>query len=219
MTVNLCTKDGAITTTSHFLALVETKYNVKVVQWMSDAGGEYKSKAFDSMLKDRGIEILQSIPYTHQQNDRAEQIILMLMEKAESMRLQACLPQSWWEFSVEHATHIYNQTPLCHLNWQTPYQLLNNEKPSVEHLWVFGCGAYVYIPAETRVNTLAPKSKLMIYLSCHHPFANFLNFWNLYTLCVYPLSLNFFPPFTPIKTMRMRLLLKSRDQLPCDWIL
>ena len=94
-TVKLHTKDGALTATSQFLALVETKYNAKVVQWMSDAGGEYKSKALDKMLKDRGIEIFQSIPYTHQQNGRAERIIYTLMEKAESMRLQACLPQSW----------------------------------------------------------------------------------------------------------------------------
>ena len=51
--VKLHTKDGALTATSQFLVLVEMKYNVKVVQWMSDAGGEYKSKVFDKMLKDR----------------------------------------------------------------------------------------------------------------------------------------------------------------------
>jgi transposase InsO family protein len=39
---------------------------------MSDAGGEYKSNAFIKMLKDKGIEILQSVPHTHQQNGQAE---------------------------------------------------------------------------------------------------------------------------------------------------
>jgi len=96
LTVNLRTKDAVLTATSQFIALVENKFDSKITQWMSDAGGEYKSKAFDMMLKDRGIEILQSIPYAHQQNGRAEHIIRTLMEKAESMRLQACLPQSWW---------------------------------------------------------------------------------------------------------------------------
>jgi hypothetical protein len=130
---------------------------------MSDAGGEYKSKAFEKMLKDRGIEILQSIPYAHQQNGRAERIIRTISEKAETMRLQACIPQSWWEFAVEHATHVYNQTPLhCH-NWQTPYELLYGEKPSIDHLRIFGCGAYVFIPAEIRANKLAPKSEIMTY--------------------------------------------------------
>ena len=97
------------------------------------------------------------------------------MEKAESMRFQACLPQSWWEFSVEHAVHVYNHTPLCRLNWQTPYELLYNERPSVSHLRVFGCGAYVYLPAETRANKLAPKSEMMTYLG-NAPGANGFTF-------------------------------------------
>ena len=165
-TVSLRTKDGAITATSQFLIFVKTKFNAKVIQWMSDAGGEYKSKALNSMLRDKGIEILQSIPYTHQQNGRAEHIICTLMEKAESMRLQACLPQSWWEFLVEHAAHVYNRMPLRHLNWQTPYQLLYNERPSVEYLWVFGCGAYVYIPVETRANVITH-----LFITLYFPFS------------------------------------------------
>ena len=80
------------------------------------------------------------------------------------MRHQACLPQSWWQFSVEHTVHMYNRTPQRRLNWQTPYELLYGERPSIDHLRVFGCGAYVFIPAETRANKLAPKSELMIYL-------------------------------------------------------
>ena len=170
-TVNMRTKDAALTATSQFLAMVETKFGSRIEQWMSDAGGEYKSQAFNKMLLDRGIEILQSIPYAHQQNGRAERIIRTLMEKAESMRLLACLPQSWWQFSVEHATHVYNRTPLCRLNWQTPYTLLYRERPSIDHLRVFGCGAYVFIPAETRINKLAPKSKIMTYLG-NAPGAN-----------------------------------------------
>src|ERR1700733_8776843 len=163
-TVNLRTKDAALTATSHFIKLIENRFKSTIIQWMSDAGGEYKSRAFDKMLKDRGIEILQSIPYAHQQNGRAERIIRTIMEKAESMRLQACIPQSWWEFAVEHATHVYNRTPLRRHNWQTPYQLLHGEKPSIDHLKIFGCGAYVFIPAEIRANKLAPKSEIMTYL-------------------------------------------------------
>jgi len=75
---------------------------------MSDAGGEYKSKAFLELLKDKGIHISQSIPYVHQQNGRAERLIRTLTEKAETLQFQACLPQSWWEFALDYATHIYN---------------------------------------------------------------------------------------------------------------
>src|SRR5882724_11982514 len=54
--------------------------------------------------------------------------------------------------------------PLHHINWQTPYELLNDERPSISHLKVFGCGAYVFLPAEVRANKLAPRSELMVYL-------------------------------------------------------
>jgi hypothetical protein len=144
--------------------MVKNKYKTTVGKWMSDVGGEYKSNLFIKMLKDEGIEILQSVPHTHQQNGRAEHIIRTLMEKSEAMRLEACLPQSWWEFSLKHATHVYNRTPICHLSWQTPHQQLEKEKPSVGHLRVFGCGAEAFILAEVRTNKMAPKSELMTYL-------------------------------------------------------
>ena len=114
--------------------MVETKYQVKVQRWMTDGGGEYTSKAYSEMLKDKGIEISQSIAHVHQQNGQAEWIIRTLMEKAETMRLQACLPQSWWEFTLDHTTHVYNRTPIRHLDWQTPSQKLSGSKPSVDHL-------------------------------------------------------------------------------------
>jgi len=43
-----------------------------VQQQMSDGRGEYKSVAFDEMLKNRGIRILQSAPHTPQKNGHAE---------------------------------------------------------------------------------------------------------------------------------------------------
>ncbi|PIL22579.1 hypothetical protein GSI_15268 [Ganoderma sinense ZZ0214-1] len=116
------------------------------------------------MLKDKGIEIIPSAPHIHQQNGRAERIIRTLMDKSEAMRHDACIPQSWWEFSFEHAAHLHNRTPTRRLEWRTPYELLNGTKPDISHLRVFGCGAYVFLPPEVRKNKLSPKSELMIYL-------------------------------------------------------
>jgi len=60
---------------------------------------------------------------------------------------------------------------LSHHNWRTPYELLYGERPSIAHLRVFGCGAYVFLPAEVRANKLAPKSEMMTYLG-NAPGAN-----------------------------------------------
>ena len=70
-TINLRTKDAALPATRHFLAMVETQYKASVRAWMSDAGGEYTSMAFLTMMKEKGITVLQSVPHAHQQNGRA----------------------------------------------------------------------------------------------------------------------------------------------------
>jgi len=62
--VLLCEKLAAITALKQFMALVKTQYSTDIKEWMSDAGGEYKSDAFLKTLKDAGIKILQSAPHT-----------------------------------------------------------------------------------------------------------------------------------------------------------
>ncbi|THH27330.1 hypothetical protein EUX98_g6847 [Antrodiella citrinella] len=157
-------KSGAITATRQFIAMVKNQYKTTIKEWMSDAGGEYKSDEFLKMLADLGIKVLQSAPNMHQQNRRAERWIQTIMDKAEPMRFDTCLPPSWWEFAVGHAVHVYNRTPMKRLEWWTPHELLTGDVPDISHLRVFGCGAYIYLPKEVRLNKLSPKSELMIYL-------------------------------------------------------
>jgi hypothetical protein len=56
--VLLYKKLPAITALKQFMALVKTQYDADIKEWMSDAGGEYKSDAFLKTLKDAGIKIL-----------------------------------------------------------------------------------------------------------------------------------------------------------------
>ena len=95
---------------------------------------EYTSKQFIDLLKDHGIKITQSVPYTPQQNGRAERFNRTIAEKANAMRFHAHLPQSWWEFAVSHSVHLYNRTPMSRLEWKTPYEYLENCKPDISHL-------------------------------------------------------------------------------------
>jgi hypothetical protein len=160
----LCAKSSALTALHDFLVMVKNQYGTTPKEWMSDAGGEYKSKEFLRILNSSGIKILQSVPHTPQQNGRAERFNHTIMEKAEAMRHEACLPDSYWEFVVEHAVHCYNCTPVMRLKWCTPYEAITKTKPDISRLRVFGCGAYVYLHKDVRKNKLAPKSELMIHL-------------------------------------------------------
>ena len=99
------------------------------------------------------------------QNSCTEQLGHTLMDKAESMQHQACISNSRWEFAFAHTTHIYNCTLVACLNWHTPHEMLKGELPNIDHLRVFGCGAFVYLPAMARANKMASKLELMTYIS------------------------------------------------------
>ena len=91
----LCKKREAFTVFKHFIAMVKTQFKVDIQMLMSDFGGEYKSKDFEKFLKDNGIQSCTSVPHMHQQNDHAECFNRTIMDKAQAMHLDACLPPSW----------------------------------------------------------------------------------------------------------------------------
>ena len=133
----LHSKAAAITAAKDFLEMVHVQHNVHVIGWMSDASREYKSDLFNRALLEKGIKIYQSAPWTPMQNGCAEQLGCTLMDKAESMWHQACIPDSWWEFAFAHTTHLYNCTPVARLKWRTPHKMLKGELPNIDHLRVF----------------------------------------------------------------------------------
>jgi hypothetical protein len=86
------------------------------------------------------------------------------MDKEGALHVESCIPQSWWEFSVEHAMNCYNKTPVSCLKWWTPFEAVTGDKPDISRMRVFGYGAHVFIPPIRRHNKLSPKSELMTYL-------------------------------------------------------
>jgi hypothetical protein len=149
-----------------FIAMVKNQFNKVIHEFMIDTGGKFKSNKLRTFLKELGINILTSVPHMHQQNGRAERFIQTIVEKAQAIHLEACLPQNWWEFAVNYVVHIYNRTPLkCSSNdYKTPFKRLHRTKPDVAHLRVFGCGAYVFLPEDMQNNNLSPRSELMTFI-------------------------------------------------------
>ena len=147
-----------------FNAMVKNQFNFSVGTFHSDEGGEHNDRELLDDLKDLGIQIQRSVPHASQQNGRAERFNRTIMDKAQAICLDACIPQSWWEFAVLHAIHLYNRMPIKHLGYKTPFEKLRGVKPSISHLCVFGCGAYVFLPEEVRINKLAPKLELMTFI-------------------------------------------------------
>ena len=97
----------------------------------SDRGTEFFNKAEKKYLEDLGIEHQSLLPYSQQQNGRAECYQQTILNKAESLRHQAGLSEGFWKFAVMAAIYIYNQTPFARADWKTPYELWFGNQPNV----------------------------------------------------------------------------------------
>jgi len=86
------------------------------------------------------------VPHQHQQNSRAKHSIRMIWDKAQTLHFTAYLLPSWWEFCIDHAVHLINQTPVKQLKWKTPLEICKSLIPDFKDYRVFGCGTYVYLP-------------------------------------------------------------------------
>ncbi|GBE88792.1 Retrovirus-related Pol polyprotein from transposon TNT 1-94 [Sparassis crispa] len=145
------TKDEAL---SHFKAFVEraeveTGQHANILR--TDGGGEYESKEFEAYLKEKGIHHEKTNAYTPQENGVSERMNRTIEEMARSMLNDAGLPNTYWGDAVLHAVHILNSVPTRTLpDNLTPHEAYTGNKPSMAHLRVFGCKAYVHVPKEKR---------------------------------------------------------------------
>ena len=160
----LRTKSDTARAFSVWVTWAETQWSATLLQVHSNRGGEFMATIFCSFLTDKGVEHQLSIADHPQQNGRAKQFNRTLLEKEETMHHAACLPKNLWNFALDTAVHVYNRTPMRHLQWKTPIELILKKKPDISYLRVFGCLAYVHIPKDQHKDKLTPKAEEMIFL-------------------------------------------------------
>lgn len=113
----------------------------------TDNGSEFKSD-LDRWAKEEGVEHQLSVPYTPQQNGKAERLNRTLMEKTRALLSEHSLPKSFWAAAVDTACYLRNVMPSE--TGKSPMELFLGEKPNTNRLRVFGCLAYVHVPKEKR---------------------------------------------------------------------
>ncbi|KAL1224867.1 Retrovirus-related Pol polyprotein from transposon RE1 [Cardamine amara subsp. amara] len=102
-----------------------------------------------------------SCPYTPQQNGVAERKNRHLMEVARSMMFNTNVPRRFWSDDVTTACYLINRIPTTILNDSSPFEVLNQTIPSIDHLRVFGCVCFVLRPGALRDKLEAKSTKCM----------------------------------------------------------
>ena len=139
--VKYCVKD--------VLTQMENQTGLRVKAVRTDNGSEYLNAVLGDFYKEKGIKHERTVPYTPQQNGKAERLNRTLMEKVRAMLADSGLPKALWAEAIVTASLLRNVSPFKD-NAKTPFQMFYGKAPSIARLRTFGCRAYIHTPKEKR---------------------------------------------------------------------
>ncbi|NDV21046.1 DDE-type integrase/transposase/recombinase, partial [Pseudodesulfovibrio sp. JC047] len=153
-------KSEAFDKFKQFKAEAELQLGKHIKALRSDRGGEYLLGEFKEYLTQQGIVSQLSAPGTPQQNGVAERRNRTLLDMVRSMMSHATLPISFWGYALEAAAYILNLVPSKSVP-KTPQEMWTGRKPSLNHIHIWGCPAYVLNDKATK---LEPRSEMCYFI-------------------------------------------------------
>ena len=142
-----------------YIAQAENECDKKVKYFHADGGGEYNNKTLQQFFRTKGIQMELTTKDTPQHNGIVERANRSVFELARSMLHDAGMSTVFWGEAVMTAIRLLNLRPTLHEQHKTPFELWYGRKPSIKHLRVFGCDAFVHVLNDERVKMDAKAIK------------------------------------------------------------
>lgn len=156
------TKSGLMTQIRKWKARQEARTQLKLGAVRSDNAAEIR-ELLDEWSKE-GVVEESTTPYTgSHQNGVAERSIQQAETDARAMLKDADLPLEFWDWAVEADTYIRNRTsggPLIDGLRISPEEAYTGEKPSIDHIRVFGSVCYSYVSPKSMPTGMTSKKLL-----------------------------------------------------------
>lgn len=146
---------------------VAAQKQVAIGEFHSDGGGEFRSAELLGFFKNTDIMPTMTLARTPQHNGIVERMNRTLLEKMIAVMEHAGATPLLWAEALKAVIHAHNHTVLRVGTQEVPEGLWRphpTEKPSVKHLRVPFCDAWMLIPAEQQQGKLAPKAELRMLL-------------------------------------------------------
>ncbi|GJS76104.1 retrovirus-related pol polyprotein from transposon TNT 1-94 [Tanacetum coccineum] len=97
----------------------------------------------NAFFKEEGIEHQISTPRTPEQNGVVERRNRTLVEAARKMLSVSKLPLFFWAEAIATACYTQNRSIIIPTHEKTAYHIINDRKPLIKHLHIFGCTCYL----------------------------------------------------------------------------
>ncbi|GJS99795.1 retrovirus-related pol polyprotein from transposon TNT 1-94 [Tanacetum coccineum] len=126
-----------------FLTMIQRNLQALVISVRTDRGTEFLNKTLNAFFKEEGIEHQTSTPRTPEQNDVVERRNHTLVEAARTMLSASKLPLFFWAEAIATACCTQNRSIIIPTHEKTAYHIINDRKPSIKHIHIFGCTCYL----------------------------------------------------------------------------
>ncbi|GJY15740.1 retrovirus-related pol polyprotein from transposon TNT 1-94 [Tanacetum coccineum] len=126
-----------------FLKMIQRNLQAQVITVRTNRGTEFLNKTLHAYFKEEGIEHQTSTPRTPEQNRVIERENRNLVEAARTMLLASKLPLFFWAEAIATACYTQNRSIIIPTHDKTAYHTINDRKPSIRHLHIFGCTCYI----------------------------------------------------------------------------
>ena len=167
-------KDETFQLFKDWKTMVETESGCKVKAVRVDNGTEFINQQFKDLFNATGMMWEPTVPYTPEQNSLSEVQNRIVMNGVRAMLFDSKLSRYLWSELLHTKVYQKNRSPTTRLR-MTPHEAWTNEKPSLGHMRMIGCVAWVHIPKEKRkkLDERSQKCYLIGYES-----TNIFRVWN-----------------------------------------
>nr|GEW70820.1 hypothetical protein [Tanacetum cinerariifolium] len=142
-TLFLRSKDETTDVLKDFLTMIQRNLQAPVITVRTDRGIKFLNKTLNVFFKEEGIEHQTSTARTPKQNAVVERQNRTLVEAARTMLSASQLPLFFWAEVIATACYTQNRSIIIPTHGKTPYHIINDRKPSIKHLHIFGCICYI----------------------------------------------------------------------------
>ncbi|GJR07970.1 retrovirus-related pol polyprotein from transposon TNT 1-94 [Tanacetum coccineum] len=119
------------------------KSSSPVISVQTDRGTEFLNKTLNAFFKEEGIEHQTSTPRTPEQNGVVERQNRTLVEAARTMLSASKLLVFFWAEAIATTCYTQNRSIIILTHEKTTYHIINDRKPLIKHLHIFGCTCYL----------------------------------------------------------------------------
>lgn len=174
--IPLKTKDEIIPQLRKWKIQSELETGQRLRAARTDNAPEIKS-ILDEWCTKEGIHADYTVVYTSHQNGVAERSIQTSENSMRAMLKDAALPLEFWDEAVEADAYIRNRTatgPEINKKRTSPEEAYFGEKPSIDHIRVWGSKCYSYVdpkslPGYGRHDKLMDRGRIAVFVGyCEH---------------------------------------------------